>query len=191
MFSSGNGQTSILSTHSLAAYERLNFYLTNLNLKNNHKLELINLLTKKNSKKKMKYGENSIDEAADHHMDLSGDCTTIDSSVIQSRIRQSTSIQKEVEQENSSSSVGQQQQQPVFGKISAAQASGNKIEYRRVRVPPHRYTPLREHWEQVLTPLVEYLKLQVCWKLCVFACAFGMLIFVFLLLKSTDNTLFA
>lgn len=140
----------------------------------------------------MKYGENSIDEAADHHMDLSGDCTTIDSSVIQSRIRQSTSIQKEVEQENSSSSVGQQQQQqPVFGKISAAQASGNKIEYRRVRVPPHRYTPLREHWEQVLTPLVEYLKLQVCWKLCVFACAFGMLIFVFLLLKSTDNTLFA
>jgi len=26
VFSSGNGQTSILSTHSLAAYERLNFY---------------------------------------------------------------------------------------------------------------------------------------------------------------------
>lgn len=51
--------------------------------------------------------------------------------------------------------------QPVFPRLSAAQASGNKIEYRRVRCPTHRYTPLREHWEQILTPLVEYLKLQV------------------------------
>lgn len=52
-------------------------------------------------------------------------------------------------------------EQPVFPKLSAAQANGNRSEYRRVRCPPHRYTPLREHWEQILTPLVEYLKLQV------------------------------
>jgi hypothetical protein len=60
-------------------------------------------------------------------------------------------------------------EQPQFPKLSAAQAaaasggSGNRrsSEYRRVRCPPHRYTPLREHWEQILTPLVEYLKLQV------------------------------
>merc|ERR1740130_2374665 len=55
---------------------------------------------------------------------------------------------------------GSSSEQPVFPKLSAAQASGNKIEYRRVRCPAHRYTPLREHWEQILTPLVEYLKLQ-------------------------------
>jgi len=54
-----------------------------------------------------------------------------------------------------------QDSQPVFPKLSASQAAGNKIEYRRVRCPNHRYTPLREHWEQILTPLVEYLKLQV------------------------------
>lgn len=60
-----------------------------------------------------------------------------------------------------------QDQQPQFPKLSAAQAaaggSGNRrsSEYRRIRCPPHRYTPLREHWEQILTPLVEYLKLQV------------------------------
>lgn len=90
------------------------------------------------------------------HMELSAASTTIDASVVQSRIRQSASIQKEIAMEDGD--------QPVFPKLSAAQASGNKIEYRRVRCPPHRYTPLREHWEQILTPLVEYLKLQVSAK---------------------------
>jgi len=57
-------------------------------------------------------------------------------------------------------------EQPRFPKLSAMQAASGgggdgKAEYRRVRCPPNRYTPLREHWEQILTPLVEYLKLQV------------------------------
>ena len=95
-------------------------------------------------------------------MDFSTASTTIDPSVIQSRIRQSASLQKE-NAAAAASSMDEDDtiQQPVFPKLSAAQASGNKIEYRRVRCPPHRYTPLREHWEQILTPLVEYLKLQV------------------------------
>lgn len=50
---------------------------------------------------------------------------------------------------------------PQFPKLSALQANGNRSEYRRVRCPAHRYTSLREHWEQLLTPLVDYLKLQV------------------------------
>lgn len=88
-------------------------------------------------------------------MDLSSASTTIDPSVVQSRILQSASLQKE------NAAMQDDSDQPVFPKLSAAQASGNKVEYRRVRCPPHRYTPLREHWEQILTPLVEYLKLQV------------------------------
>lgn len=88
-------------------------------------------------------------------MDLSTSSTTIDASVVQSRIRQSISVQKE------NAAIMEEDEQPVFPKLTAAQASGNKIEYRRVRCPPHRYTPLREHWEQILTPLVEFLKLQV------------------------------
>ena len=59
--------------------------------------------------------------------------------------------------------------QPIFPQISASQANGNKVEYRRIRCPAHRYTPLREHWEQILTPLVEYLKLQVRMLLSMYA----------------------
>jgi hypothetical protein len=74
-----------------------------------------------------------------------------------SRILQSASLQKQEQME-----ISGEGDQPHFPELSAVQASGNKIEYRRVRCPPHRYTPLRESWEQILTPLVEYLKLQVC-----------------------------
>ena len=104
----------------------------------------------------MDYEETGTEEqSSSQHIDLSAASTTIDASVIQSRIRQSASVQKE------NAAMMEEGDQPVFPKLSAAQASGNKIEYRRVRCPPHRYTPLREHWEQILTPLVEYLKLQV------------------------------
>ena len=97
----------------------------------------------------------------DNQMGLSSAATTIDPSVVQSRIRQSASLQREdagMMHDNGGD------EQPVFPKLTAAEASGNKIEYRRVRCPPHRYTPLRDHWEQILTPLVEYLKLQVRYK---------------------------
>ena len=92
---------------------------------------------------------------SDTYMEFSSNATTIDPTVVQSRIRQSVSLQQQdIEMDVDCS-------QPVFPKLSASQAAGNKIEYRRVRCPNHRYTPLREHWEQILTPLVEYLKLQV------------------------------
>lgn len=96
------------------------------------------------------------DHQDQHGVELSSNATTIDPSIISSRIRQSASLQKEEQMVVNDGSA-----QPHFPKLSAVQASGNRSEYRRVRCPPHRYTPLREYWEQILTPLVEYLKLQV------------------------------
>ena len=90
-------------------------------------------------------------------------------SSLQSRIIQSKSIQQEdaannsdhnndTDMDNATAAV----EQPTFQKLSAsASRIGGKSEYRRMRCPAHRYTPLRENWEQLLTPLVEYLKLQV------------------------------
>ena len=106
-------------------------------------------------------------EGEDVDMQLSAAATTIDSTVASSRILQSQSLQKEQQQQQQQQveeEESMQSDQPHFPKLSAHQArgSGKQVEYRRVRCPPHRYTPLREHWEQILTPLVEYLKLQVC-----------------------------
>lgn len=38
---------------------------------------------------------------------------------------------------------------------------GGKTEMRRIRVPSHRYTPLRNNWQQIVRPLVEHMQLQV------------------------------
>ena len=50
---------------------------------------------------------------------------------------------------------------PKFDPISASLSKGGQIEYRRVRCPQHRLTPLRTQWENIVTPIVEYLKLQI------------------------------
>jgi hypothetical protein len=114
-------------------------------------------------------GNGTLTAASEDRMDLSNAATTIDPSVITSRILQSASLRK---QQQHSAVDDESMEQPHFRPISAMQARGNRVEYRRVRCPPHRYTPLREHWEQILTPLVEYLKLQVrrVWC-CKFNCA--------------------
>ena len=50
---------------------------------------------------------------------------------------------------------------PNFPALSASDALGGKVEYRRIRCPPHRLTPLRNQWEHVMSPIVEFLKLQI------------------------------
>jgi len=50
---------------------------------------------------------------------------------------------------------------PTFPAISAMQAAGGSIEYRRIRCPPNRLTPLRNQWDNIMSPVVEYLKLQI------------------------------
>ena len=124
-------------------------------------------------------------EMEEQHQDVefSSNATTIDPSVISSRIRQSASVQKETQEQEGGMAV-ETGEQPHFPKLSAVQASGNKVEYRRVRCPPHRYTPLREYWEQILTPLVDYLKLQVSTLVTVKAL---LLLLLFILLESAEE----
>jgi hypothetical protein len=102
--------------------------------------------------------EDQDDITMTEELNLSNQITTIDPSVVQSRIRMSASLAKDEMQQDDGEET--QDQQPIFPKLSALKAGGGRIEYRRIRCPPHRYTPLRESWEQILTPLVEYLKLQ-------------------------------
>ena len=36
-----------------------------------------------------------------------------------------------------------------------------KSELRRVTIPPHRFTPLRNDWENIMKPIVDHMKLQI------------------------------
>ena len=50
---------------------------------------------------------------------------------------------------------------PQFKPLSAREMAGGQDKYRRVRIPAHRYTPLRNNWENIMRPLVEHMKVQV------------------------------
>lgn len=50
---------------------------------------------------------------------------------------------------------------PNFPALSARQMGGGQDDYRRIRCPPHRLTPLRNSWENIVTPTVEHMKLQI------------------------------
>ena len=50
---------------------------------------------------------------------------------------------------------------PSFPEISAIQKAGGQLERRKIPVPPHRMTPLKNHWMEVYKPIVEHLKLQI------------------------------
>lgn len=48
-----------------------------------------------------------------------------------------------------------------FAPISAIESAGGQIEQRSINIPPHRFSPLRKHWMEIYTPIVEHLHLQI------------------------------
>ncbi|CDF89925.1 ZYBA0S05-04896g1_1 [Zygosaccharomyces bailii CLIB 213] len=50
---------------------------------------------------------------------------------------------------------------PRFASANTSNGGRVKLESRKVGVPPHRMTPLRNNWTKIYPPLVEHLKLQV------------------------------
>ncbi|KAJ2135121.1 pre-rRNA-processing protein pno1 [Coemansia sp. RSA 678] len=50
---------------------------------------------------------------------------------------------------------------PDFGPLSAKELQDKRNEFRRVRVPPHRLSPLKRDWLKIYSPIVEHLLLQV------------------------------
>ncbi|KAI1894672.1 hypothetical protein AGOR_G00118170 [Albula goreensis] len=54
---------------------------------------------------------------------------------------------------------------PDFPPISGDKLKGGSDEMRKVAVPAHRYTPLKENWLKIFTPIVEHLQLQVRFNL--------------------------
>ncbi|XP_006638794.1 RNA-binding protein PNO1 [Lepisosteus oculatus] len=54
---------------------------------------------------------------------------------------------------------------PEFPPISGDKMKGDSDEMRKIPVPSHRYTPLKENWMKIFTPIVEHLQLQVRFNL--------------------------
>lgn len=54
---------------------------------------------------------------------------------------------------------------PLFPPIAPEALDDPEDNFRKVPVPSNRYTPLKQNWEKIYTPIVEHLKLQVRFNL--------------------------
>jgi len=54
---------------------------------------------------------------------------------------------------------------PLFPPIAPEALDDPEDSFRKVPVPSNRYTPLKQNWEKIYTPIVEHLKLQVRFNL--------------------------
>ncbi|NXW30795.1 PNO1 protein, partial [Phaetusa simplex] len=54
---------------------------------------------------------------------------------------------------------------PAFPPVAAEALEVGKGELRKVAVPANRYTPLKENWMKIFTPIVEHLQLQIRFNL--------------------------
>lgn len=50
---------------------------------------------------------------------------------------------------------------PNFPALSASELEGNQNSYRRINVPPNRFTPLKNAWMEIYKPIVEHMKLNI------------------------------
>jgi len=58
-----------------------------------------------------------------------------------------------------------QAKRPNFPPVAVETGGDGTREFRKVVVPPHRYTPLKENWMKIFNPVVEHLHLQIRFNL--------------------------
>ncbi|XP_047972038.1 RNA-binding protein PNO1 [Salvia hispanica] len=52
-------------------------------------------------------------------------------------------------------------QKPNFRPLSAHEISDGQIQFRKISVPPHRYTPLKKAWLEIYTPIYDEMKIDI------------------------------
>ncbi|KAJ6293492.1 hypothetical protein OIU78_025464 [Salix suchowensis] len=50
---------------------------------------------------------------------------------------------------------------PNFEPLKAHEMSDGRVQFRKVSVPPHRYSPLKKAWMEIYTPIYEQMKIDV------------------------------
>ncbi|KAF8008745.1 hypothetical protein BT93_K2409 [Corymbia citriodora subsp. variegata] len=50
---------------------------------------------------------------------------------------------------------------PLFAPLKAHEMSDGRVQFRKVSVPPHRYSPLKKSWMDIYTPVYEHMKIDI------------------------------
>nr|XP_023019497.1 RNA-binding protein pno1 [Leptinotarsa decemlineata] len=86
--------------------------------------------------------------------------------VAQSRKRPNSTEETKMEVEVHNGIEGNSKNRPPKYKRKRTQSDvANKNEMRKILVPSHRYTAMKENWMKIFTPIVEHLELQIRYNL--------------------------
>ncbi|KAF6725588.1 RNA-binding protein PNO1 [Oryzias melastigma] len=80
------------------------------------------------------------------------------------KVKSKKSQKRKLEPDGGTMEVEEPNKRPHFPPISADKLRGPD-EMRKIAVPAHRYTPLKDNWLKIFTPIVENLQLQVRFNL--------------------------
>ncbi|NXJ80433.1 PNO1 protein, partial [Trogon melanurus] len=88
-------------------------------------------------------------------------------SVLSKRSRRKRRAAAEEKKEGSAMDTAEPRpsKRPAFPPVSAEALGVGRGEMRKVPVPANRYTPLKENWMKIFTPIVEHLQLQIRFNL--------------------------
>lgn len=50
---------------------------------------------------------------------------------------------------------------PIFKPLKAHEMSDGKVQFRKVAVPPNRYSPLKKAWLDIYTPVFDQMKIDI------------------------------
>ncbi|XP_023680740.1 RNA-binding protein PNO1 [Paramormyrops kingsleyae] len=101
----------------------------------------------------------------EHKASAEMDCQSLDSEFKKVKSKKNNKRKRRVDDGEMDTEDAVARKRPDFPPISGDKLMGNSDEVRKVPVPGHRYTPLKENWLKIFTPIVEHLQLQVRFNL--------------------------
>ena len=72
-----------------------------------------------------------------------------------------TSMDVEAVPSEPKAEFGSLQMKPKFKPLSAHEMSDGQVQFRKVNVPPHRFSPLKKAWMEIYTPVYEQMKIDI------------------------------
>ncbi|XP_071961903.1 RNA-binding protein PNO1-like [Antedon mediterranea] len=115
--------------------------------------DFLEVKSKKNRKRKLE----------EKSQDMNVDDT--DGEAVAAQLTNTVSAEEATEQEQPMDTRPRSTARPKFPPLRGEKLLEGSNEVRKIAVPSNRYTPLKENWMKIYTPLVEHLKLQIRFNL--------------------------
>jgi len=88
-------------------------------------------------------------------------CDNEDFKLVSKKNKRNKRKADEMDVDTNNKSISKRNAVPRFKPIDTENLVNSEIEFRKILVPPNRYTPMKQNWSKIFTPVVEHLNLQM------------------------------